>query len=181
MYGKTKDHLAEFLASPRFTGADKLWPNLYEEDGYRDYVLVSGGTAVNSYDVLLFDDGDELTYLLGPSGDTAYKDAFRILEEESAAAMHARTAQTHFDGGRYCEAVLAARLAVEMACGDGGPAVKRRLADAPEDVSMAAETHYATRHIAVHEGGTRVEQPEALQAINAMKRIREYLDSTSSA
>jgi hypothetical protein len=100
MYGKTKDHLTEFLASPRFTGAYKLMPNLYEKDGYRDYVLVSGGTAVDSYDVLLFEDGAQLTYLLGPSPDTAYRDAFRVLEEESAAAAHSRPAWTHFEGGR---------------------------------------------------------------------------------
>ena len=181
MYGKTKDHLIKFLASPSFTGADKHMPNLYEKDGYRDYVLVSGGTTVDSYDVLLFEDDDQLTYLLGPTPDTAYRDAFRILEEESAAAMHARTARTHFEGGRYREAVLSARLAVEMACGGGGPAVKRRLADAPQAVSAAAEALYTTRHVAVHEGGTRVEQPDALQAINAMKRIRDHLDSESSA
>ncbi|MBT2520911.1 hypothetical protein [Arthrobacter sp. ISL-28] len=117
MYGKTKDYLTEFLASPRFTGAYKLMPNLYEKDGYHDYVLVSGGTAVDSYDVLLFEDGAQLTYLLGPSPDTAYRDAFRVLEEESAAAAHSRTAVTHFESGRYREAVLYARLAVEMACG----------------------------------------------------------------
>ena len=176
MYGKTKDHLTEFLASPRFTGAYEFMPNLYEKDGYRDYVLVSGGTAVDSYDVLLFEDGAQLTYLLGPTPDTAYRDAFRVLVEESAAAAHSRTARTHFQGGRYREAVLSARLAVEMACGGGGSDVKHRLADSPEEVSTAAEALYAKRHIAVHEGGTRVEQQDALQAIHAMKRILEYLD-----
>ncbi|WP_243011280.1 hypothetical protein [Cryobacterium zhongshanensis] len=181
MYGKTKEHLIKFLSSPIFTGADKHMPNLYQKDGYCDYVLVSGGTTVDSYDVLLFEDDDQLTYLLGPTLDTAYRDAFRKLEEESAAAMHARTARTHFEGGRYREAVLSARLAVEMACGGGGPAVKRRLADAPQAISAAAEALYTTRHVAVHEGGTRVEQPHALQAINAMKRIRDHLDSESPA
>jgi hypothetical protein len=181
MYGKSKNHLIKFLASPIFTGADKHMPNLHEKDGYRDYVLVSGGTRVDSYDVLLFEDNDQLTYLLGPTPDTAYRDAFRILEEESAAAMHSRTAQTHFDGGRYREAVLSARLAVEMACGGGGPAVKRRLAEAPQAVSAAAEALYKTRHVAVHEGGTRVEQPQALQAIDAMKLIRDHLGSQSYA
>lgn len=114
MYGKTKAHLIEFLASPIFTGASTRMPNLYEKDGYHDYVLVSGGTTVDSYDVLLFEDDDQLTYLLGPTPDTAYRDAFRVLEEESATAIHARTARTHFEGGRYREAVLAARLSVEM-------------------------------------------------------------------
>jgi len=67
MYGKNKDHLAQFLASPRFTGARELMPNLYEKDGFDDYVLVSGGTAVDSYDVIRFQDNAELAYLLGPS------------------------------------------------------------------------------------------------------------------
>lgn len=180
MYGKTKDHLTEFLAGPRFTGAYKLMPNLYEKDGHHDYVLVSGGTAVDSYDVLLFEDGAQLTYLLGPTPDTAYRDAFRVLEEESAAAAHSRTAGTHFERGQYREAVLSARLAVEMACGGGGSDVKRRLAGAPHNVLTAGDALYATRHIAVHEGGTRVEQQDALQAIKAMKRIREYLGPEAS-
>jgi hypothetical protein len=181
MYGKTKDHLTQFLASPMFTGAAELMPNLYEKDGYNDYVLVSGGTAVDSFDVLLFKDGAELTYLLGPSPDTAYRDAFRILEEESAAGMYARTAQTHFDDGRYREAVLSARLSVEMACGGGrGNAVKRLLAGSPQDVSAAGDALYARRNVAVHEGGTRVEQPDAREAIGAMSRILAYLELESA-
>jgi hypothetical protein len=176
MYGKTRDHLIEFLASPRFIGASKLMPNLYEKDGYHDYVLVSGGTAVDSYDVLLFEGDTQLTYLLGPSPDTAYRDAFRVLKVESAAAAHSRTAVTHFEGGRYREAVLSARLAVEMASGGGGADVKRRLAGAPQDVSTAGHTLFAQRNIAVHEGGTRVEQQDALEAIRAMKCLRDYLE-----
>jgi hypothetical protein len=179
MYGKTKDHLTKFLASPRFTGAYELMPNLYEKDGYHDYVLVSGGTAVDSYDVLLFEDGAQLTYLLGPTPDTAYRDAYRVLEEESAAASHSRTATTHFGSGRYREAVLSARLAVEMACGGGGLDVKRRLAGAPHDVSTAGDALYATRNIAVHEGGTRVEQQDALESIRAMNRLLDYLELKS--
>lgn len=176
MYGKTKDHLTEFLASPRFTGAYQHMPNLYEKDEYHDYVLVSGGTAVDSYDVLLFEDGAELTYLLGPSPDTAYRDAYRVLEEESAAAAHSRTSVTHFESGRYREAFLSARLAVEMACGGSGPDVKRRLAGAPPDVSTAGNALYAKRNTAVHEGGTRVEQQDALEAIGAMNRLLDYLE-----
>ncbi|MGO4856272.1 hypothetical protein [Arthrobacter sp. 2MCAF14] len=176
MYGKTKDHLIEFLASPLFTGAYKRMPNLYEMDGYHDYVLVSGGTAVDSYDVLLFKDGAQLTYLLGPTPDTAYRDAFRILEEESAAASHSRTAVTYFESGRYREAVLSARLAVEMASGGGGADVKRRLAGAPQDVSTAGDDLFAKRNIAVHEGGTRVEQQDAQEAIRAMTRLLDYLE-----
>lgn len=181
MYGKNKDHLTEFLASPLFTGAYKLMPNLYEKDGYHDYVLVSGGTAVDSYDVLLFEDSTQLTYLLGPTPDTAYRDAFRVLEEESPAAAHSRTAVTHFDGGRYREAVLSARLAVEMACGGGGADVKRRLAGAPQDVSTAGDDLFAQRNIAVHEGGRRVEQQAALEAIRAMKRLLDYMELLNGA
>jgi len=177
MYGKTRDHLATFLSSPTFTGAREHMPNLYEKDGYHDYVLVSGGTAVDSYDVLLFEDGPELTYLLGPTPDTAYRDAFRALEEESAAAAHSRMAWTHVKGGQYREAVLSARLAVEMACGGGGADVKRRLADAPREVSTAGGALFEKRNTAVHEGGTRVEQSDAMQAIGAMKLILDYLTS----
>jgi hypothetical protein len=176
MYGKNKDHLTEFLASPVFTGSYKLMPNLYEKDGYRDYVLVSGGTAVDSYDVLLFEGDAQLTYLLGPTPDTAYRDAFRVLKEDSPAAAHSRTAITHFESGRYRESVLAARLSVEMASGGGGPDIKRRLAGAPEDVAAAGQALYAKRKIAVHEGGTRVEQPDALEAIRAMNCLLAYLE-----
>jgi len=178
MYGRTKDHLVEFLASPRFTGAYEFMPNLYEKDGYDDYVLVSGGTAVDSYDVLLFKGDAQLTYLLGPTLDTAYRDAFRVLKEESAAAAHSRTAITHFEDGRYREAVLSARLAVEMACGGGGTDVKRRLAGTPEDVSAAGASLFTRRNVAVHEGGTRVEQPDALEAIQAMNLLLNYLGLT---
>ena len=176
MYGNSKDHLTRFLASPTFTGADELMPNLYEKDGYRDYVLVSGGAAVDSYDVLLFEDGARLTYLLGPTPDTAYRDAFRVLEEESAAASHSRTARTHFDGGRYREAVVSARLAVEMACGGRSLDVKRLLAGSPQDVATAGDTLFAKRNVAVHEGGTRVEQQDAREALRAMQRILDYLE-----
>jgi hypothetical protein len=179
MYGKSKDHLTKFLASPRFTGAYKFMPNLYEKDGYDEYVLVSGGTAVDSYDVLLFEGDAQLTYLLGPTPDTTYRDAFRVLEEESAAAAHSRTAMSHFEGGRYREAVLSARLAVEMASGGRASDVKRRFAGAPEDISTTADGLYAQRHVAVHEGGTRVEQPDAREAIRAMTRLLDYLESTN--
>jgi hypothetical protein len=178
MYGETKDHLTRFLASPIFTGADELMPNLYEKDGYRDYVLVSGGTAVDSYDVLLFEDGARLTYLLGPTPDTAYRDAFRVLVEESASSSHSRTARTHFDGGRYREAVVSARLAVEIACGGRSRDVKPRLAGSPQDVSTAGDTLFAKRNVAVHEGETRVEQEDAREALRAMQRILDYLDQS---
>lgn len=180
MYGTNQDHLLTFLSSPQFTGADTHMTNLYQKDGFDDYVLVSGGTATDSYDVMLFNDGAELTYLLGPTPDTAYRDAFRVLTAESAPEAHSRTAQTHFDRGRYREAVLSARLAVETACGGRGPDVKRRLANAPADVTTAAEALYGKRHIAVHECDTRVEQPGATQAILAMHRVLAYLDSDGS-
>ena len=180
MYGKNQDHLLTFLSSPQFTGADTHMPNLYQKDGFDDYVLVSGGTATDSYDVVLFNDGVELSYLLGPTPDTSYRDAFRVLTEESAPEAHARTAQTHFDRGRYREAVLSARLAVETACGGRGSDVKRRLGDAPVDVTAAGDALYGKRHVAVHEGDTRVEQPDAIQAIRAMHRVLAYLAYDSS-
>ena len=177
MYGRTKDHLTKFLASSHFTGAYESMPNLYEKDGHRDYILVSGAVAVDSYDVLLFEDGDRLTYLLGPTPDTAYRDAFRVLVEESAAATHSRTARMHFDGGRYREAVVFARLVVEMESGGGGLNVKKRLAGAPIDVSAVGDALFAKRNVAVHEGGTRVEQQDAREALRAMQCILDYLDS----
>ncbi len=180
MYGKNQDHLLTFLSSPQLTGAKTHMVNLYQKDGFEDYVLVSGGTATDSYDVLLFNDGTELTYLLGPTPDTAYRDAFRVFTEESAPEAHARTAQTHFDSGRYREAVLSARLAVETACGGRGLDVKRRLADAPADITTAAEALYGKRHVAVHEGETRVEQPDAIHAIRAMQQVLSHLESTPS-
>lgn len=54
----------------------------------------------DSYDVLLFERDAQLIYLLGPTTDTVYRDAFRVREEESAAAAHSRTAVSHFEGGR---------------------------------------------------------------------------------
>lgn len=176
MYGKNQDHLLTFLSSPQFTGTETHMANLYQKDGFDDYVLVSGGAATDSYDVLLFNDGAELAYLLGPTPDTAYRDAFRELADESAPEAHARTAQTHFDNARYREAVLSARLAVETACGGRGPDVKRRLADAPPGVAAAGDALYGRRHVAVHEGDTRVEQPDAVQAIRAMHRVLAYLE-----
>ena len=180
MYGKNHDHLLAFLSSPQFTGANIHMPNLYEKDGFDDYVLVSGGTATDSYDVVLFKDDVALTYLHGPTPDTAYRDVFRLLAEESAPKAHARIAQTHFESGRYREAVLSARLAVETACGGRGPDVKRRLADAPADVTAAGASLYEKRHVAVHEGDTRVEQPEAMHAIRAMRGVLAYLADNSS-
>lgn len=77
--------------------------------------------------------------------------------------------------GRYFEAVLDARLAVETARGGRGPDVNRRLADAPADVSAAGDALYGKRHIAVHEGDTRIEHPDATQAILAMHSVLAYL------
>lgn len=177
MYGKSKEHLARFLASPKFTGAAREMPNLYEKDGFDDYVLVSGGTAVDSYDVLRFNDGDDLSYLLGPTPDTAYRDAFRALKDEEATAAHARTARSHLEHGHYREAVLSARLAVELACGGRSGDIKPRLAGAPQDVSRAGDVLWERRNAAVHEGDTRVEQQDAQEAVDAMSRILEYLNN----
>lgn len=176
MYGKNKHHLAQFLASPQVTGAYQFMPNLYEKDGFDDYVLVSGGTAVDSYDLLRFNDGDELTYLLGPTTDTAYRDAFRALKEEAVATTYSRTAVSHYESGSYREAILSARLAIEVACGGKGADVKRRLTGAPEDVSNAGRILWDKRNLAVHEASTRVEQQDAEEAIDAMKRLLDFLE-----
>lgn len=128
---------------------------------------------------MLYEEDSELTYLLGPTPDTAYRDVFRALTEESAPKAHARTAQMHFDRGRYREAILSARLAVETACGGRGADVKHRLADAPTDVTVAGDALYRKRNVAVHEGDTRVEQPDAIKTISAMRRVIDYLDGKS--
>ena len=175
MYGELKKHLITFLASPQLTGGRGLMPNLYEANVYLDYVLVSGGTAVDSYDVLRYKDTAQLTYLLGPTPDTAYRDAFRVLVEEAAAVTHSRTAAAHLEQGRYREAVLSARLAAEMASGGGGLEIKRRLAGAPPDVAPAGAVLYDKRKVAVHEGSTRIEQWDAEQALRAMNVILHYL------
>jgi hypothetical protein len=176
MYGRNKDHLAQFLASPSPTGARELMPNLFEKDGYRDYVLVSGGTAVDSYDVLRFNDGTDLAYLLGPTPDTAYRDAFRAMKDEAAATAHSRTAAAHFADGRYREAILSARLAVEVACGGRGADVKRALMEAPPRVLTAGSVLWDKRNLAAHEGDTRVEEQDAQAAIDAMKCLLDFLE-----
>lgn len=61
LYSKNQNHLLTFLSSPQFTGANSLKATLYQKDGFEDYVLVSGGTATDSYGVVLFSDGAELT------------------------------------------------------------------------------------------------------------------------
>jgi hypothetical protein len=177
MWGTEKTSLAIFLSSPRFSGAARLMPNLYERQGFDDYVLVSGRTTVDSRDSIRFADGDALTYLLGPTPDTAYRDAFRAMNEEPADRAHARTARAHLHEGRYREAILSARLAVEMACGGDGAAIKRRLANASADVTAAADALYEHRKVAVHEGGTRVEQQDAEQAVEAMQVVLAHLES----
>lgn len=175
MYGQNEDHLAQFLASPRFTGARELMPRLYEKDGFDDYVLVSGGTAVDSFDVIRFEDGVELAYLLGPTPDTAYRDAFRAVKDEVAATAHSRTAVVHLVDGRYREAILSARLAVEVACGGRGADVKRQLTGATPDVVEAGKNLWDKRNLAVHEGDTRVEHQDAQEAVVAMNRLLDFL------
>ncbi|WHE37795.1 hypothetical protein [Microbacterium sp. BDGP8] len=174
MYGETKDQLIAFLASPQATGYDELLANLYEKDGYRDYVLVSGGTTVDTYDVIRYEYDSKLTYIIGPTTDTAYRDAFRVMEEETAATAHARTAATHLRDGRYREAVLYARLAIEAACGGRGLTVANRLADAPE-VSKAAMALNELRHTAVHGLDTRIEQHDAEEAVRLMNQVLEHV------
>ncbi|OZD38962.1 hypothetical protein CH252_30825 [Rhodococcus sp. 06-1477-1B] len=179
MYANDEGHLLTFLSSPKFSGVDMFMSNLYERDGLDDYVLVSGGTTTDSHDVVLYNDDAQLTYLLGPTPDTAYRDAFRAMTEEPAADAHSRTARAHFEKSRYREAILSARLAVETGCGGRGRDVKRRLEGAPEDIRNAAEALYLIRHVAVHEGDTRVEQHEAADAIHAMRQVLDYLREPS--
>lgn len=181
MFGKNKEHLTKFLASPLVAGASTVLSNLYEKDGFADYVLVSGGTAVDSFDVLLFQDDHDLTYLLAPTPDTAYRDAFRRLDAENAAQSHARTAHSHFDRGHYREAILSARLAVETGCGGGGKILKTRLATAPQDVKDAGDALFGFRNVAVHEGDTRIEQPDTKRALQAMATVLDYLGSTPTS
>ncbi|MBT2502833.1 hypothetical protein [Curtobacterium sp. ISL-83] len=176
MFGESKNHLVAFLASPDLVSARDSMPNLYERDGYRDYVLVSGGTAVDSYDVIRFTDDANLTYLLGPTPDTAYRDAFRVATEESPSTAHARTAAMHLDQARYREAVLSARLAVEMACGGDGKQVRHRLADAPTPIAEAGSILFMIRNVAVHEGGTRVELQDAEIAVEAMRTVLRFVN-----
>lgn len=131
--------------------------------------------------MLLFNDRAELTCLVCPTPDTDCRVDFREITDESAPEAHARAAQTHFGTARYRDAVLAARLAVEAACGGRGPGVKRRLADAPAYVAAARDALYGKRHIVVHEGDTRAEQPDdAPQAILAMHSVLAFLESNSS-
>lgn len=127
-----------------------------------------------------FNDGAERTFLLGPTPDPAFRVAFRELTDESAPKAHARTAQAHFDAGRYREAVLAARLSFETACGGGGPDLKRRLANVPADIAAAGDALYGKRHEAVHECDKRVEKPDATQAFFAMHSVLAYLESSDS-
>jgi hypothetical protein len=174
MYGESKDHLVAFLASPQVTGYDALLGNLYDENGYREYVLVSGGTTVDTYDVIRYQDDSELTYLLGPSPDTAYRDAFRSADAETAASAHRRTATTQLRDGRYREAVLWARLAVETACGGGGEITRRRLGAVPL-VSEAAYALFLKRNVAVHESDTRIEQQDAEEAVRLMNQVLDHL------
>lgn len=54
--------------------------------------------------------------------------------------------------------------------------MKHRLDGAPQDVATAGTSLFTRRNIAVHEGGTRVEQPDALEAIRAMMCLLDYLE-----
>lgn len=114
--------------------------------------------------------------LLGPTPDTAYRDAFRVLQEEPAAAAHSRTAVTHVEGGRSREAVLSARLALEMASGGGGADVKRRLDGPPKDDSTA-DTSLLRGAISRRPRGRHKSRTAGrLEAIRAMKRPLNYLE-----
>ena len=83
--------------------------------------------------------------------------------------------RSHFDKGHYREAILAARLAVETGCGGRGKDVKQRLASAPQEVRDAGDALYNIRHIAVHEGDTRIEQTDEKNALQVMATVLDYL------
>lgn len=175
MWGSEKESLIAFLSSPRAMGAKQLLPNLFEKNGFEDYVLVSGGTTVDTHDSIRFEGNDSLTYLIGPTPDTAFRDALRVPSEDLSTVAHLRTARKHLYEGHYRESIVSARLAVESACGGGGDAIKNRLAAAPANVQAAATVVQEMRHIAVHESDSRIEQQQAEQALAAMTVVLEYL------
>ncbi|WP_461635323.1 DUF4145 domain-containing protein [Glutamicibacter soli] len=175
MWGSEKESLIAFLSSPRALGAKQLLPNLFEKNGFGAYVLVSGGTTVDTHDSIRFEGDDSLTYLIGPTPDTAYRDALRVPSEDHSTSAHVRTAKKHLYEGHYRAAIISARLAVESACGGGGGSIKKRLAAAPSNVHAAAKVVQEMRNIAVHESDSRIEQQEAEQALAAMKVVLEYL------
>lgn len=179
MWGSEKESLIAFLSSPRAMGAKQLLPNLFEKNGFEAYVLVSGGTTVDTHDSIRFEGDDSLTYLIGPTPDTAYRDALRAPSEDLSTVAHLRTAHKHLYEGHYRASIVSARLAVESACGGGGSAIKNRLAAAPANVHTAARIVQEMRNVAVHESDSRIEQQEAEQALAAMTVVLEYLGMPS--
>lgn len=181
MWGSEKESLIAFLSSPRALGAKQLLPNLFEKNEFEAYVLVSGGTTVDTHDSIRFEGDDSLTYLIGPTPDTAYRDALRALSEDFSTGAHVRTAHKHLYEGHYRAAIITARLAVESACGGGGKAIKNRLAAAPAIIQTAAKVVQEMRNIAVHESDSRIEQQQAEQALAAMTVVLKYLGIPSQS
>ena len=177
MWGTETRSLIRFLMSPRFTATAHLMPNLYVKDGLEDFVLVSGIPTVDTYDVIRFGDDEHLAYLFGPTWHTDAHEAPGSPHAQSAYHTHARSARESLYQGRYREAVLSSRLAVELVCGGDGLAIKRRLSIAPEDIRVAANTLRDLRSKAVHEGLTRIEQLDAEAAVGAMNSVISHVTS----
>ena len=175
MWGSESSSLIRFLLAPRFTGTDYLMPNVYVKDGLEDFVVVSGIPTVDTYDVIRFGDCEHLAYLYGPTWLTGVHDVDESPGAQSAYRTHARSARESLNQGRYREAVLSSRLAVELACGGDGLAIKRRLNDAPETVQVAANNLRDLRSKAVHEGLARIEQLDAEAAVGAMNSVVAYV------
>ena len=177
MWGTESSSLIKFLLAPRFTGTAYLMPNVYVKDGLEDFVVVSGIPTVDTYDVIRFGESEHLAYLYGPTWHTDVHEVDGSPGAQSAYRTHARAARESLYQGRYREAVLSSRLAVELACGGDGLAIKRRLNDAPETVQHAANNLWDLRGKAVHEGLTRIEQLDAEAAVGAMNSVVAYVTS----
>lgn len=177
IWGTEPSSLIRFLMAPRFTGTDYLMPNIYVKDGLEDFVVVSGIPTVDTYDVIRFGDNEHLAYLYGPTLEADVHEVAGAPGAHSAYRTHARSARESLYQGRYREAVLASRLAVELACGGDGLAIKRRLNDAPKAVQVAANKLRDLRSTAVHEGLTRIEQLDAESAVRAMDCVIAYVTS----
>jgi len=177
MWGTEPSSLIGFLMAPRSTGTDHLMPNIYEKDGFEDFVLVSGIPAINNHDVIRFADNEHLAYLFGPTEHTEAHEVAGSTRDQPVFRTHARSARESLYEGRYREAVLSARLAVELVCGGNGLAIKQRLKDAPEKIRLAANDLRQARSKAVHEGVARIEQADAELAVDAMNSVIAHVTS----
>ena len=166
----TERHFVEFLSAWRNMSADlSVFPGLMDRDDLDDYVLVSGAVLVDNQDSIAFRDGNDLTYVLGP---TPHSDAFNHsgIAPNEAWEKHATTARLKRDAGEYRESVTSARLAVEAAIGAGSE-LRKVSASAPPEVAAALDTVKQHRDRAVHEPTTVIEQQDAEAAVAAMETV----------